>query len=138
MAPSVVAPAGGAQRDQAAEEEAGSPLGIVPHQIRGFLGNFDALKITGQAYNRCTGCSDAVRRFLRSIARRQRGRDADEEPDGQILAAYRSDAFGLVEKACEDAKYLEELTGLDKLGAETEKMLAEGVDWEEEDGEDDF
>ncbi|BGP53258.1 hypothetical protein JCM8202_002583 [Rhodotorula sphaerocarpa] len=114
MAPSVVAPAGGAQRDQAAEEEAGSPLGIVPHQIRGFLGNFDALKITGQAYNRCTGCSDA------------------------ILAAYRSDAFGLVEKACEDAKYLEELTGLDKLGAETEKMLAEGVDWEEEDGEDDF
>lgn len=37
-----------------------SPLGIVPHQIRGFLARFDNLKITGQAYNLCTGCSGIV------------------------------------------------------------------------------
>lgn len=37
-----------------------SPLGIVPHQIRGYLAQFHNLKITGQAYNRCTGCSEIV------------------------------------------------------------------------------
>lgn len=38
-----------------------SCLGIVPHQIRGYLAQFNNLKITGQAYDRCTGCSDIVR-----------------------------------------------------------------------------
>lgn len=65
-APSIIPGPGtaSASREPAEIEEAGSPLGIVPHQIRGFLGNFDALKITGQAYDRCTGCSEAVRRLL--------------------------------------------------------------------------
>ncbi|GAA5928268.1 hypothetical protein JCM10213_005691 [Rhodosporidiobolus nylandii] len=98
------------------DDEAGSsPLGIVPHQIRGFLAQFDNLKITGQAYEKCTGCSAAIRE------------------------AYEKDAFDLVLKAGENAKYLERLTGLDKLEEETERMMAEGVDWEEDDeGEDDF
>ncbi|GAA6027462.1 hypothetical protein JCM8097_007874 [Rhodosporidiobolus ruineniae] len=99
--------------------EAASPLGLVPHQIRGFLAQFENLKITGQAYDRCTGCSSA------------------------ILDAYAADPFGLVQKAAEDAKYLERLTGLDKLEEETERMMAEGVDWDEDEdedgeGEDDF
>ncbi|GAA6012860.1 hypothetical protein JCM10207_008357, partial [Rhodosporidiobolus poonsookiae] len=89
-----------------------SPLGLVPHQIRGFLAQFDNLKITGQAYERCTGCSKA------------------------ILAAYAADPFNLVRQSCEDAKHLERLTGLDKLEEETEKLLAEGLDWDEEDEED--
>ena len=37
-----------------------SCLGLVPHQIRGFLARFDNMKLTGQAYNRCTGCSSLV------------------------------------------------------------------------------
>ena len=59
---------------------------------------------------------------------------------GQIIGAYRTDPFALVESACDDAKYLERLTGLDKLEEETEKMLAQGVsDWAEDgEGEDDF
>ncbi|GAA5993413.1 hypothetical protein JCM5350_006869 [Sporobolomyces pararoseus] len=85
-----------------------SVLGEVPHQIRGFLAQFNNLKITGQAYNRCTGCSDTM------------------------LEAFKKDGFGLVRQACQDAKYLERVTGLDKLEEETEKMLAEGVYWEEE------
>ncbi|BGP02783.1 Ubiquitin-like modifier-activating enzyme ATG7 [Rhodotorula toruloides] len=88
-----------------------SPLGVVPHQIRGFLANFENLKITGHAYERCTGCSQP------------------------ILDAYRADAFDLVRQSCEDAKYLERLTGLDKLEEETEALLAEGLDWDEEDEE---
>ncbi|GAA5970868.1 hypothetical protein JCM11641_004487 [Rhodosporidiobolus odoratus] len=96
------------------EGEAGSsPLGIVPHQIRGFLAQFDNLKITGQAYDRCTGCSKA------------------------ILDAFQKNPLDVVLKAGEDAKYLERLTGLDKLEEETERMMAEGVDWEEEDGDED-
>jgi len=47
-------------RPEASEENGKSPLGEVPHQIRGFLAGFNNLKITGQAYNKCTGCSDAV------------------------------------------------------------------------------
>ncbi|GAA6006191.1 Atg7p [Rhodotorula paludigena] len=117
-APSDIAPPGDEPRGDG-DKENNSPLGIVPHQIRGFLARFENLKITGQAYDRCTGCSQA------------------------ILSAYRTDAFDLVQRACEDAKYLERLTGLDKLEEETERMLAEGVEWdddEEEAGEneDDF
>ncbi|GAA5847905.1 hypothetical protein JCM9279_003484 [Rhodotorula babjevae] len=94
--------------DAPAPQEPASPLGIVPHQIRGYLARFDNLKITGQAYDRCTGCSETM------------------------LAAYRSDPFSLVQSACEDAKYLERVTGLDKLEEETEALLAEGVEWSEE------
>lgn len=35
-------------------------------------------------------------------------------------------------KAFDDAKYLEEVTGLDKLQADTEAVL-EAVEWDEED-----
>ncbi|GAA5824091.1 hypothetical protein JCM10212_001560, partial [Sporobolomyces blumeae] len=91
---------------------ASSCLGEVPHQIRGFLSAFNNLKITGQAYDRCTGCSEA------------------------ILNEYRASGFDLVRSACEDAKHLERITGLDKLEEETEKMLQDGVDWEEEDDDD--
>lgn len=37
-----------------------SVLGAVPHTIRGFLSDFNTLKITGQAYSNCTACSDKV------------------------------------------------------------------------------
>lgn len=36
-------------------------LGVVPHQLRGFLAQFRNMPITGAAYDRCTGCSEAVR-----------------------------------------------------------------------------
>ena len=38
----------------------GSVLGLVPHQLRGFLAEFRNMPITGAAYSRCTGCSDLV------------------------------------------------------------------------------
>lgn len=54
-----------------------------------------------------------------------------------MLEAFKKDGFELVRQACEDAKHLERVTGLDKLEEETEKMLAEGVDWEEGDEDED-
>lgn len=38
-----------------------SVLGVVPHQLRGFLGQFRTMPIVGAAYDKCTGCSETVR-----------------------------------------------------------------------------
>ena len=89
-------------------------LGNVPHQLRGFLGQFRNLPLIGAAYDKCTGCSETV------------------------VRAYEHEGFDMLLKAFNDTKYLEGLTGLDKLFDEGEAAL-ESVDWDEgEGGEDDF
>jgi hypothetical protein len=45
-----------------AHEASGSVLGLVPHQLRGFLAQFRTLLVTGAAYDRRTGCSETVLR----------------------------------------------------------------------------
>jgi len=35
-------------------------LGLIPHQIRGFLTHFSNLLIVGAQYDKCTACSDRV------------------------------------------------------------------------------
>jgi ubiquitin-like modifier-activating enzyme ATG7 len=37
-------------------------LGLIPHQLRGYLGQFRNMHIVGAAYDKCTGCSETVRR----------------------------------------------------------------------------
>ncbi|OBZ65034.1 Ubiquitin-like modifier-activating enzyme ATG7 [Grifola frondosa] len=86
-------------------------LGLVPHQLRGFLAQFRNMPIVGAAYNRCTGCSET------------------------ILKAYETQGFDMLLKAFNDTGYLETLTGLDKLYEEGEAVF-ESVDFDEED--DDF
>jgi len=49
----------------------------------------------------------------------------------QIVSLYRKEGIDMLLKAFEDAKYLEEVTGLAQLQAETDAIL-EAVDWEEE------
>ncbi|KAF8548892.1 E1-like protein-activating [Imleria badia] len=93
-----------------ASASASSVLGLVPHQLRGFLAQFRTLLITGAAYDRCTGCCEAV------------------------LRAYESEGFGMLLRAFNESGYLEGLTGLDQLYKEGEGAL-ESVDWEEEEGE---
>lgn len=86
----------------------GSVLGLVPHQLRGFLAQFRNLPITGAAYDRCTGCSETV------------------------LKAYEEQGFDMLLKAFNEPGFLEQLTGLDKLYNEGDAAM-ESVDWEEED-----
>ncbi|SCZ97937.1 BZ3500_MvSof-1268-A1-R1_Chr7-3g09644 [Microbotryum saponariae] len=86
----------------------GSCLGVVPHQIRGYLSRFENLKITGQAYDKCTGCSR------------------------HVIEAYGKEGFAMLVQAFEDAKYLERLTGLDKIEEETERMMEGMEEWDEE------
>ncbi len=69
------------------------------------------MPLVGAAYDKCTGCSETV------------------------LNAYEEQGFAMLVKAFNDAKYLETLTGLDKLFDEGEAAL-EKVDWDEAD--DDF
>lgn len=94
------------------EEAATGVLGLVPHQLRGFLAQFRNMPIVGAAYSRCTGCSETV------------------------IKAYETQGFDMLLKAFNEPGYLEALTGLDQLHAEGEAAL-EAVDWEE-DAEDDF
>jgi ubiquitin-like modifier-activating enzyme ATG7 len=106
-----------------------SPLGLVPHQIRGFLAQFKNMILTGQAYNKCTGCSEHVSHCQLDMTRLKLVK---------VLKAYREEGFEFLKKACQDASYLEQVTGLDKLAAEMEHAM-ESVDWAEgSEGGDDF
>ncbi|KAG5458044.1 MAG: hypothetical protein BJ554DRAFT_1813 [Olpidium bornovanus] len=50
-----------APADMASVDSASStPLGLVPHQIRGFLSQFSNLLMVGKSYDRCPACSDKV------------------------------------------------------------------------------
>ncbi|KAF9439057.1 Autophagy protein 7 [Entomortierella beljakovae] len=97
--------------DQETSGKIGSALGLLPHQIRGFLSRFKNLVISGQAYDRCTACSDA------------------------ILEAYDQQGFEFLIRVFQDAKHLEDITGLTKMKEESEDM---DMEWAEGSDEDDM
>lgn len=83
------------------------PLGLVPHQIRGYVSNFQNIIIRGQSYDCCSACSP------------------------KILEAYRKDGWDFVKKALEEKNYVAELSGL----AEVQRRAAElddQLDWDED------
>ncbi|KAI0349924.1 E1-like protein-activating [Trametes cingulata] len=88
-----------------------SILGIVPHQLRGFLAQFRNVPIVGPAYSKCTGCSETV------------------------LKAYETDGFDMLLRAFNETEFLPSLTGLDKLYEEAQATLENDdfVDAEEDD-----
>lgn len=118
------------QNMQSYAESGGSVLGQVPHQLRGFLAQFRNLPLVGAAYDRCTGCSETVS-YLISLSRCYLAILITP----QVLQAYEMDGFEMLLKAFNDQKFLEKLTGLDKLFDEGEAAL-ESVDWDEDDGGD--
>ena len=87
----------------------GDALGIVPHQIRGFLSHFSNSLITGFSYDRCTACSR------------------------QVVEAYIQDGFEFIQKVCNQPKVLEEISGLSKAIQEMEESF---LDWEPFDDDD--
>lgn len=76
-------------------------LGEVPHQIRGFLHNFQQSKFSTPAYKHCLGCSDTV------------------------LTRLREEGWLFVEKCLESTDYLEEICGLKADQAVAEAAAAE-------------
>lgn len=73
------------------EDDPDHPLGIIPHQIRGFLSNFSNVVVTGHSYNHCSACSE------------------------RILNAYEQGGWEFVEKALNHKGYIEELSGLKEV-----------------------
>jgi hypothetical protein len=67
------------------------PLGLVPHQIRGFLANFENITVTGKSYSCCSACSD------------------------KVTSAYKEQGWNFVRKALNERGYVEELSGLKEV-----------------------
>ncbi|KAE8612792.1 hypothetical protein XENTR_v10012990 [Xenopus tropicalis] len=72
-------------------------LGLVPHQIRGFLSRFDNVLPVSLAFDKCTACSP------------------------KVLDQYERDGFQFLAKAFNSShSFLEDLTGLTLLHQETQ------------------
>ena len=69
-------------------DAADHPLGIVPHQIRGFLSTFQNMVISGKSYDCCSACSD------------------------KVTMKYQEDGWEFVKKALNEKGYVEEISGL--------------------------
>ncbi|XP_037274030.1 autophagy-related 7 isoform X1 [Rhipicephalus microplus] len=79
-----------------AEASGENPLGLVPHQIRGFLARHVYMMPTYAAFPMCTACSQPV------------------------LDEYAHRGWEFVLQVLNDAAYLERLTGLSRLHEETD------------------
>eukprot|EP00531_Pseudo-nitzschia_arenysensis_P009309 CAMPEP_0116138548 /NCGR_PEP_ID=MMETSP0329-20121206/12839_1 /TAXON_ID=697910 /ORGANISM="Pseudo-nitzschia arenysensis, Strain B593" /LENGTH=751 /DNA_ID=CAMNT_0003633535 /DNA_START=81 /DNA_END=2336 /DNA_ORIENTATION=+ len=94
------------------EDDDSSPLGVIPHQIRGSIVTYTMMTPTVPAFFCCTGCSIPV------------------------LNAYRADKFSLVSNACAsmDGSYLENLAGLTAFRARAAEKLADldDLDWDDD------
>lgn len=82
-----------------AGERGDHPLGIVPHQIRGFLSSFQNVVIRGSSYDCCSACSD------------------------KITGTYEAEGWEFVKRALNEKGYVEELSGL----AEVRAIGSDGV-----------
>ncbi|KAK3373329.1 hypothetical protein B0T24DRAFT_257322 [Lasiosphaeria ovina] len=83
------------------------PLGIVPHQIRGFLSTFQNMLIRGRSFPQCSACSKP------------------------IVDAYHKDGWDFVQRALESRDYVAKLSGLAEVQRLAEAAAGE-VEWSEE------
>jgi ubiquitin-like modifier-activating enzyme ATG7 len=90
-----LAPADTSSHDEHLSAKSTSPLGVVPHQIRGFLSRFHNMMPASAAFDQCTACSPAV------------------------LEAFESGGFDFLLNVFNQPSYLEDLTGLSQLQTET-------------------
>jgi ubiquitin-like modifier-activating enzyme ATG7 len=84
------------------------PLGVIPHQIRGFLATWQNMLITGQSYDCCSACSQ------------------------KVVDAYKEGGWKFVKRALGEKDYITELSGLAEVQRQAEKASAD-VDWLSED-----
>lgn len=84
------------------------PLGLVPHQIRGFLSRFQQIMPASRAFDKCTACSRMV------------------------VQQYESSGFDFLLKAFNEPHFLEDLTGLTQMHQETAEAEVWDFDDEEE------
>ena len=85
------------------------PLGIIPHQIRGFLSSWKNMLISGQSYDCCSACSS------------------------KVVDAYSSGGWEFIKRALTDKDYVSELSGLAEVQRAAE-AAANNLEWDSEDG----
>ncbi|OLL22982.1 Ubiquitin-like modifier-activating enzyme atg7, partial [Neolecta irregularis DAH-3] len=85
----------GVRADALTTEEHGkspkSSLGLVPHQIRGFLGSFSQLTLRGPANDRCSACSPVV------------------------IEKYETEGSAFILRVLDTPGYIEEVSGLAEI-----------------------
>ncbi|CAN1327384.1 Ubiquitin-like modifier-activating enzyme atg7 [Linum perenne] len=87
------------------------PLGLIPHQIRGYLYHFSQMNLVGRSFDKCTACCSTV------------------------VSEFRERNMEFLLEAINHPTYLADLTGLTEL---TKAANSFDVDWDDEDvGEDD-
>ncbi|KAG7746782.1 hypothetical protein KL912_003911 [Ogataea haglerorum] len=74
-------------------------LGSLPHQLRGFLHNFEMLKLSATNFRYCSACSVSV------------------------VQEFKSRGWEFVKQALENPKYLEQLTGLTDVHQQAEEAV---------------
>jgi ubiquitin-like modifier-activating enzyme ATG7 len=80
------------------------PLSTVPHQIRGFLGNFDTMKIWGPSYPSCSACSP------------------------NITKAWREQGWEFVKQALNTPDIINDISGLSEVQKRAEELLDDNWD----------
>lgn len=92
------------------DDASNSPLGVIPHQIRGSLVSYTMMTPTVPAFQHCTGCSKSV---------------VDE---------YLKDKVGVVQKCCQlsSNSYLEDIAGLTQFRADAAAKMEDMGDWDED------
>ncbi|KAH3669391.1 hypothetical protein OGAPHI_001512 [Ogataea philodendri] len=78
-------------------DESCTILGSLPHQLRGFLHNFEMLKLHAKNFKYCSACSIAV------------------------VEEFKKNNWEFVKQALQDSKYLEKLTGLSDVHEQAEE-----------------
>ena len=101
----------GAPADAHAAEPS-TPLGLVPHQLRGFLPTFRTDLLTGEAFSCCVACSERV-----------------------VVDGYRADGFAFLLRAFNEPDFLEIFSGLRELHKQAEAAIEA---WEGDGGDDEL
>jgi len=89
--------------DKADRSPPNHPLGLIPHQMRGFLSSFHNIMVKGHAYDCCSACSPA------------------------IIKEYRHQGWEFVKRALNQKGYVEEVSGLLEVQRRAGEM--EMADW---------
>ncbi|KAJ5041227.1 uncharacterized protein L3040_005775 [Drepanopeziza brunnea f. sp. 'multigermtubi'] len=83
------------------------PLGIIPHQIRGFMATFQNIPISGQSYDCCSACSP------------------------KIVEEYKRSGWEFIKRALTEKDYITELSGLAEVQRLAEAAAGD-IDWDSE------
>ena len=108
-----------------------TPLGIVPHQIRGHVSSYAQTLFAAPAFDKCTACSRQVVRLFRGLEEDE-DEDEDEASSSEEDKKRRADARdAFLLAAFADPTFLEDATGLTAV-----HRAADDAEWLGSDGSD--